>query len=168
MDGAVKYTVPVVNHEIPSVVGLRVGEQIHVLDVGRYHHPPALTDWSHRSDPYLLAHFRTDDSLGMVLILRGVRVEYVGVKAMSEELLDHRDGAVSSVGRIPPICSFFRVALASLVWAREGPLVMLVDNICPFYHHAHCPKMNFIAVRHHVVQGMILFILHPFSLAGSL
>ena len=46
--------------------------------------------------------------------------------------------------------------------------MMLIDNFRPFHHHTHRPKMNFIIVCHHVVQGMILFVLHPFSLAGGL
>ena len=98
MDGAVKCAVPVVSHKLPSVVGLGDGEQIHVLNVGRYHHSPALADWSHRSDSYLLAHFRTDDGLGVVLVLGSIRVGDLGVELMSEELLDYRDGTVASIG----------------------------------------------------------------------
>ena len=115
VDGAVEYTVLVVNHKFPSVVGLKDGEQIHVLNIGRHHHPAALADRSHQSDPYLLAHFRTDDGLGMVLILRSIMIGDVGMESMSEELLDHRDGTVASVGRIPHVGSSFRIALACFV-----------------------------------------------------
>ena len=167
MDGAVKYAVPVVNNKVTSVVGLQDGEQIHVIDIRRHHNTPTLADRSHRLDPDLFAYFRTDNSLSPVLILGSVGVGYVGVESESEELLDHRNGTVAGIGSVPLVCPSLCVALAGLVQAREGPLVLLVDNFRPFYNHTHRPKMNLVIVRHHVIQGIILLVLDPFSLAGG-
>ena len=86
---------------------------------------------------------------------------------MSEELLDHRNGTVASIGRVPHVCSSFRVALAGFVWAREGPLVLLIDNFRPFYYHTHHRKIDLVIGPHHVIQGTILLVLNPFSLSGN-
>ena len=116
-----------------------------------HHHLAALTDRFRRSAPYFLAYFRADDGLGVVLILGSVGVGDVGVKPVPEEFLNCCDGTISSICRIPHISPSFHVALAGFVGAGERPLVMLINNLCLFYHHTHRPELNLIVVRHHVV-----------------
>ena len=165
---AFEHTVSVVHDKVASSVRLRDGKQEYVFDIRRHHHTSALADGPHRSDPDLFACFGADNRLGLVLVLWGIGVGDIGVEPMAEELLDDCIRAVVGVGSVPNISPPFRITLTGFVRARESSLMILINDLSILYNHTDSPEVNFVVIRHHVVQRVVFLIFDPLTLAGGL
>ena len=90
------------------------------------------------------------------------------MESMPEELFDDRNRAVVGICGVPNVCPPLRIALASFVRAREGPLVILINDLPIFHNHTYSLEVNLIVIHHHVIQRVVLLVFDPFTLAGSL
>ena len=90
------------------------------------------------------------------------------MELMAKELLDDRNRAVVRVGSVPNICPPLCITLTGFVRAREGPLMILINDLSVLHNHTDSPDVNFIVIRHHVVQRVVFLVFDPFTLAGGL